>query len=278
MRIFTAFTAVVFGLSLALSQSGLASAQEPQAAAAVAPPVAGASGVEPGVEYILGPEDVIDVEIVGRPDRARARLYADGTIQMPLVGKINASGMSSRQLGADIAQRLRAGGFYANPVVNVEISSYASRYVTVLGAVGSPGLVPINRQYRLSEILARVGGVRENAADYIVVRPETGGEQKYSVKALATGDATQDPYVKAGDKIFSPIADVFYISGQVNSPGTFPMTSDMTVRQAIARAGGLSPSGTDRGVQVTRGGQKVKVDLTAKVQSGDVIVIKERLF
>jgi polysaccharide export outer membrane protein len=221
---------------------------------------------------------VIDIEVVGQPDRARAHVYSDGTIQMNLVGKVTASGKTTRQLGAEIAAALKAGGYFANPVVNVEVTSYASRYVTVLGAVGSPGLVPINRAYKMSEIMARVGGVQERAADYLIVRPESGPEKRYQIDKLATGDASQDPFVVPGDKIYIPVADVFYISGQVNSPGTLPMKTGMTLREAVARAGGLTESGTDKGIMVTRGGKTTKMDASTKVEPNDVLVVRERLF
>lgn len=241
-------------------------------------PVAASQESAPVAEYILGPEDTIEIGIMGRPDRTRAKIYSDGTIQMELLGKVTASGKTTRQLGSEIAQALKTGGFFANPVINVEVVNFASRYVTVLGNVATPGLVPIDRPYRLSEILARVGGVRDNGADYVVVRPETGEEQRYLVKALATGGAAEDPYVLPGSKIYSPAADLFYISGQVVSPGTYPVTADLTVGQAIARGGGLSPSGSDKRVQVTRKGVKTKVDPSSKVEAGDVIVVGERLF
>ena len=188
------------------------------------------------------------------------------------------SGKTPRELGLEIAGVLKQGGFYANPVVNVEVTNYASRYVTVLGAVGSPSLVPINRPYRLSEIVARVGGVKPDAADYLIIRSETGEEKRYMVDALSTGDAVQDPFVRPGDKIFAPVAEISYISGQVNSPGPFPLKADMTVRQAIARAGGLTASGSDKKVEVTRGGKKTKLSGDDKVMPGDVLVVGERLF
>jgi polysaccharide export outer membrane protein len=275
--------AVLCLAGIAASAPLAASAQQPSAAS---PPVTPIQSAEPAAaarsgeaaEYVLGPEDVIEVEIVGQPDRSRARVYADGTIQLNLVGKLVASGKTPRELGLEIAQALKSGGFYADPTINVEVSNYASRYVTVLGAVGTPSLVPINRAYRLSEILARVGGVQPSAADYLVVRPESGEEKRYLIKDLATGDASKDPYVTPGDKIFAPVAEVVYISGQVNAPGPFPMTSDMTVRQAIARAGGLTASGSDKKVEVNRDGKKVKLKGDAKVQPGDVLIVGERLF
>lgn len=248
----------------------------PQAQVQDAPPRAG--GEAANAEYVLGPEDVIEIEVVGQPDKLRARVYTDGTVQLNLIGKITASGKTPRQLGEEVAGLLKGGGFYANPVVNVEVSSYASRYVTVLGAVGTPSLVPINRAYRLSEILARVGGVQATAADYLIVRPENGAEKRYLIADLATGDAEKDPFVSPGDKIFAPAAEVFYISGQVNNPGPFAVRSDLTVRQAIARAGGLTAAGSDKKVEVTREGKKVKLKGDDKVEPGDVLVVGERLF
>lgn len=242
------------------------------------PDQAESSPLEPGVEYVLGPDDVIEIEVVGQPDKAQARVYADGTVQLNLVGKLTAAGKTSRELGADIAEALKAGGYYANPVVNVEIATYASRYVTVLGAVATPSLVPMNRRYRLSEILARVGGAQPSAADYLVVRSADGREERYLIDELATGDDTKDPYVSPGDKIFAPPAELFYVSGQVNAPGAFPLKSGLTVRQAIARAGGLTASGSDKKVTVNRDGKKVKLSPDEELRPNDVLVVGERLF
>ena len=208
----------------------------------------------------------------------RGKIYTDGTIQTNLGGRVMASGKTPRELAADIAAALKSGGFYANPVVNVEIVSFASRYVTVLGSVSQPGLVPINRPYRLSEILARVGGIRGEAAGYLIVRSETGPEKRYAVEKLAAGDASDDPFVSPGDKIFSPEAEIFYVSGQVTSPGAYPLRAGMTVAQAIAKAGGVSESGSDKKVKVKRAGKKLTLKPEGLVQAGDVLTISERLF
>jgi polysaccharide biosynthesis/export protein len=120
--------------------------------------------------------------------------------------------------------------------------------------------------------------VRGDAADHLIVRPEKGEEKKYPIRELAIGDLSKDPYVQPGDKIYAPAAEIFYIYGKVNAPGVYTISSDMTVRQAIARAGGLAESGSDKKIDTTREGKKVKVALSDKVQPGDVIVIGERLF
>lgn len=276
---------------VALVFSAPASAQRAPgpAAGAVAPPVqpvAGASAPAAAAssasaanqEYVLGPEDVVEISVLGTNDKTRGKVYTDGTLQVNLIGKVTAAGKTPPQLGAEIATQLKAGGFYSDPVVSVEIVGFSSRYVTVLGAVGNPGLVPINRPYRLSEILARVGGVRDGAADYLVVRSETGPEKRYNIEKLAAGAEDQDPFVSPGDKIFSPTAEVFYIAGQVHSPGTFPIKAGLTIGQAIAKAGGLTDSGTDKHVKVKRGGKELKLESDAKVEPGDVLTIGERLF
>jgi polysaccharide export outer membrane protein len=271
-----ALAALAAGESMAQTQR--APAARPAAAAATPPVKPSAQTESPAEEYVLGPEDVVEIEVVGTADKARARVYTDGTIQTSMGGRISAAGRTPKELAADVAKALKAGGFYADPVVNVEVVGYASRYVTVLGNVGSPGLVPINRAYRLSEVLARVGGLRSDGADYVIVTGTDGKEKRYNVQKMSSGDASQDPFVNPGEKIFSPEADVFYISGQVKSPGSYPMRSGMTVAQAIAKGGGLTESGSDKKVTVRRGGQKIKLQADAAIEPGDVLSVGERLF
>jgi polysaccharide export outer membrane protein len=283
--------ALILCVAAVVSLTAAAQPAAPRAASApavpsVAPPVVPAQGATQGggqgdtsnAEYVIGPEDTIEVEVVGQPDRTRAKVYTDGSVQLNLIGRVPAAGRTPRELATQVAAALKSGGFYANPMINVEVVGFSSRYVTVLGQVVTPGLVPINRAYHLSEILARVGGARESAAEYLVVRPEKGGEKRYSIKKLSAGDPADDPLVTPGDKIFAPSAEVFYISGQVKSPGTFPIREGMTIAQAIARGGGLTDSGNGKRVTVTRGGKTLKLAATEIVQPEDVLVVGEKLF
>jgi len=282
--------AIALVLTVAAGFAGQAAAQQP----ATQPPPADTTaatgetqttglplvGSETSSGYILGRDDVIAVGLLGRNDwGGRARVQVDGTIQLPLVGKITAAEKTTSELAEVIRKALQTGGYYADPIVNIEVVSFASRYVTVLGAFGRSGLVPMNRPYRLSELLANVGGVREGAADYIIVRSLDGQEKHYSIRDLATGDLSQDPYVKAGDKLYAPQADLFYVYGAVKAPGVFPITSgELTLRMALVRAGGVTDQGSDKKAEVTRGGKTLTLDPTAKILPGDVIFIKEKLF
>lgn len=259
------------------------SAQAATTAAAPAPPVQPATTAPPATKvdrtYVLGPSDVIEVAVLGRTDfTTRGRVGEDGTVQLPYLGAVAVSGRTVVALEDQLAKDLEKGGYFAKPIVKIDIVSFASRYVTVLGNVGSPGLVPVDRAYRLSEMLARVGGVKESGSDYIILRSGDTLERRILVTTLATGDISQDPYVSPGDKIYAPNADLFYISGQVLAPSTYKLTDGMTVRLAIARGGGLNAQGSDKKIQLIRKGAKIKAGLETKLEAGDVIIIGERLF
>lgn len=273
-------SAAVF--SLAIAAAGTFAQAQPVTSSAptqAATPSGPQVGEGASAAYVLGRDDVVEVGLLGRSDfGGRSRVQADGTIQLPFIGKVAALDRTAAELSDTVRKALQAGGFFADPVVTVEVVGYSSRYVTVLGSVGTPGLVPINRPYRLSDILARVGGVRDGAADYLVVRSADGQDRRVLVRDLATGNLDQDPLVKAGDKIYSPVAETYFIYGQVNSSGSYTLTSDMTVRKAIAKGGGLTESGSDKKVEVQRAGKKTKVKLDDPIQPGDVLVVGERLF
>lgn len=276
----------------ALALGFVAQAQQPppdQGATAPAASAPGQPGAGPaagsGIEdtasssYVLGRDDVVDVGLLGRTDfGGRARVQSDGTIQLPFIGKVPAAGLTTLELSERVRKALRDGGYFSDPVVVVEVSGYASRYVTVLGAVGNPGLVALNRPYRLSEILARVGGVREAGADYVLVIDENGGEKKLLVNEISKGGPEADPFVSPGDKIYAPDAPTFFIYGKVNSPGEYPLSSVMTTRMAIAKGGGLQESGSDKKVTATRDGKKIKLGLDDPILPSDVLVVGERLF
>jgi len=232
--------------------------------------------------FPLGLGDVIYVGVIGRSDfSVRARVASDGTVVLPLLGSVPAVGRAPDQLAEDIRGALERGGYFSNPVVRVEVLGVASRYVTVLGFVGQPGLVTLDRDYRLSEILARVGGRNAGGANHVLLTRADGKSERLSIDKIATGVPGQDPIIRPGDRIFIPASEneVFYISGQVRSPGAYPVADGMTYRIAIAKGGGVTDMGTEKKIKVVRNGTTLKkVKLEDPVQPGDVITIGERLF
>ncbi len=229
--------------------------------------------------YVLGPDDVIEVSVLGQPEfTTRSRIRADGSIVLPYVGSTTVSGDTPVSLAKRIGGVLKAGGYYSNPIVSIEIAGFASRYVIVLGALAQPGLQPVDRPYRVSEIVARAGGIRGDGADFVIVRREKGGELRLPFDKLATGDANDDPFVLPGDKVYVPPAETYYIYGQINSPGVYPLRDKLTLRKAIARSGGLGAAGSEKKISVYRDGKKTTLALDEAILPDDVVVIGQRSF
>jgi polysaccharide export outer membrane protein len=232
--------------------------------------------------FQLGIGDQVAVEQVGRnePD-VHAVVGGDGNIVIPLVGEVKALGLTTSQLAAAIQDGLKKGKFYSDPIVRVSVTGVISRYVTVLGDVGQPGLVPLDRTYHLSDIVARVAAKAGGGIDTIVLTHANGQSKKYTLEDIATGGSEGDPLLQGGDKIYVPseASEMVFISGQVRAPGGFPITKNMTIRDAIARGGGLTDMGSDKKLKLFRKNVPVKdLKLDTPLQAGDILQIGERLF
>src|SRR5690606_25620444 len=134
--------------------------------------------------------------------RARVQVQTDGSVQLPYLNAVPAANKTVLDFQGDIARLLREGGYYDNPAVSVIVASYASRYVVVLGEVARPGLLPVDRNYRLSEIVARAGGIAPTGVDTVSLTRETGEQIEVTLQDMATGGPDKDPMVEAGDRIF----------------------------------------------------------------------------
>jgi len=233
------------------------------------------------VGYVLGPNDAITVQVYGQADAGVAtRIKPDGTIVMPLIGTVKVDGLTQLQLADLIKKRLVSGGFLKDPFVNVEVTAYVSKTVNVAGKVSTPGVYPLDKDYTVLEILLKSGWIREQGASYVYLRRANGGpEIKLESEALVRGAPDKNLRVAPGDTLFVPDVDTFYVYGQIGHSGTFPVLKDMTLRQALAIAGGVTAAGSEHKVALIRGGGKeVRANLDEPVQKGDVYIVKERLF
>jgi polysaccharide export outer membrane protein len=252
------------------------------APAASTPAPAEAPAVAVDANFQLGIGDQVSVEQVGRNDpETHATVGGDGKIVIPLIGEVKALGLTTDQLAVAIQDGMKKGGFYTNPVVHVSVIGVASRYVAVLGDVGQPGLLPLDRTYHLSDIVARVAAKAGEGIGTIVLTHANGESKKYTLEDIATGGSEGDPLLQGGDKIYVPSAasELVYISGQVHSPGAFPLTKNMTIRDAIARGGGLTEMGSEKKLKLFRKNVLVKdPKVDTPLQAGDILQIGEKLF
>lgn len=266
--------------ALGLANAGIAApalGQTAQAPAAASAPAQPARPLNEG--YVLGPGDVVEIVVLGRDEfKPRVQVQVDGTVQLPYLHSVKAADLTILQLREQVAKMLRDGGFFVDPVVSVAIVSYASRYVTVLGEFGAPGLIPVDRDYRVSEILARAGGAKPTAGDTLVLRRANGQQFQLPIATISSGGPDEDPMVQPGDKLYIAEAANFYIYGQVTAPGSYKVERGMTIRMALARGGGLTDRGSLSRISVFRGGKKIQVSLDTPITGDDTIVIGERFF
>ncbi|KAB7648927.1 polysaccharide biosynthesis/export family protein [Polymorphobacter fuscus] len=230
--------------------------------------------------YVLGPDDTVQVVVYGQSEfNITTRIKSDGTIVMPLIGSVKAAGRTNLSLAAAITDALTKGGLLKSPIVNVEIMNYLSKSVNVAGKVAQPGIIPLDRPYRVLEALLKAGWVNDAGATYIYLRRPGQEEMRLDVEDLVRGGPDKDLLLRGGDTLFVPDADLAFLTGQINKPGGFAVLPNMTIRQAIAAAGGVTASGSSNKVGLIRGNAKeVDVDTNQIVQKNDVIVVKERLF
>ena len=275
LRGLQALIATALVIFAALAAPALAQAGAPAQAAGPAP----TPTITLNDGYVIGVGDVVEIAVLGREEfKPRVQVQVDGTVQLPYLHSVAASNLTVIQLRERVSKLLRDGGYYVDPVVSVTVVSFASRYVTVLGEFTAPGLVPVDRAYRVSEILARAGGSKASAGDDLVLRRATGEEIILPIEQLSRGGPADDPLVQPGDKLFIAAAPNFYIYGQVNAPGAYRAERGMTLRMALARGGGLTERGSSNRLSVFRNGKQVRVTLDTVLQGGDTVVVGERFF
>lgn len=241
-------------------------------------PMAAAAAVEASpASYMLGVNDEVQVSVFGaHPIDVKTRVKEDGGITLPMLGDVKAEGFTANQLAGVIAEKLKSGRYYVNPIVNVEITSFVSNSVTAFGSLQQPGLYPIDRPLTVAMLLARAGGTRGDAADYVILRRKGQPDRRVVLDEMAAGS---DEALRPGDSVFVPAAQPLFVYGQVNKPGKVELRSGMTLRQALASAGGPTLAGTQKRVTLTRGSTTMKkVPLDTPVKAGDVYYVNEKLF
>jgi polysaccharide export outer membrane protein len=242
-----------------------------------------------GGEYRLGAGDVVRVTVYGQSDlTTEAEISADGNVNFPLVGNVKLGGLSQPQAEAAIARKLSEGGFVQNAHVNLLVTQYLSRYVSVMGEVNKPGKYSISRPVYLTDVLAMAGGVSAKGGDLVTVikKDSDGGtlRRQIDVKTLfGSADMSKDMLLDNGDIVYVAPVSVFYIYGEVRQPGAYPLAPEMNVRQALSLGGGLTPRGSERSIQVDRRApdgsvRTYEARLSDKLQPNDVVQVPESLF
>ena len=250
------------------------------------------AGAQETRDYQLAPGDIIHILVYQNPDLTLdTRVSEHGTITYPLIGSLEVGGASIANAEKKLAQALEKGGFVKGPQVNISVSQIVGNQVAVLGYVNRPGSYPLlTFNLRLSQILATAGGISlaPNAGSSTVilagVRNGLPFTKSIDIASIYLNDRSADDVVlSAGDTIYVPKAPMFYIYGQVNRPGQYPMERNLSVMQALAIGGGPTIRGSENRLRLNRRQPDGTVarqspELSDPVQADDVIYVNESFF
>jgi polysaccharide export outer membrane protein len=278
--------------SLFIVQTGSApAAQAPQSPP---PRPAETAPSQPQPNYQIGAQDELRITVFDADGLTGVyRVDDDGFITFPLLGRVAVGGMTQGAVQEKI-RTLLMNGYIRNPQVRVEVQEYKSQSVFVSGEVRAPAEIRMTGGMTLLKALAQAGSPMSSASSELTIARQrkpavaapAGAEPATDVirvnwRDLQTGKAS-DVALQDGDVIFVPKAQTFFIQGYVRNGGSYVLEPGTTVEQAIAIAGGLTERGTNRGIKATRivNGKSIEVslNLSDRVQAGDVITIKQRLF
>lgn len=241
----------------------------------------------------IGAGDVLAVTVFGHPDlSAEVTVTETQQVSLPLIGLLGVGNHTQGEVEQLISQRLRDGQFLLNPKVSVQVGQVRSQMVSVLGEILRPGRYPIQGRMTVFDLLATAGGLTPRAEQmvYVIRRQHDSTDETQRIQIPMRRDGMSDPsfadmnlIVQKDDMIFVDLQKSFYIYGEVRRPGSYPMESNLNLMRALSIGGGLTDRGSSRRIQIQRERknttpQEFDATLTDKIESGDVIFVKERLF
>jgi polysaccharide export outer membrane protein len=222
--------------------------------------------------YVLGPNDQIMIrvpqaeEINDKP----FRIDSEGNINLPIIGRLRAGGLTQQELEAEIVKRLRE--FIREPQVIITITQFRSEPVFLVGAFRTPGIYPLQGRRTLVELLTSAGGLQPNASRHIKItrRAEYGRiplpnaveepEKKVSSIEISLGslrenvNPAEDILLEPYDVISVERAELLYITGDVGHIGAieFGERDSVSMLQALTQSGGFASGANRSKVRVLR--------------------------
>jgi len=226
----------------------------------------------PSPAYVLGAGDVITIraldadEISDKP----IRLGTNGFITLPLVGRVRAGGLTTEQLEAALAMRLKP--LIRNPEVSVSVVEQRSQPVSIIGSVNAPGVQQLQGRKTLAEMLSLAGGVRQDAGHAIKITrrlqwgpipvpgaaPDVTG--RFSVaeinlkEILEARNPAGNIQIMPDDVISVPRAEMVYVIGEVKKSGGFTIgeLESLSTLQALSLAEGLNVTAAPQNARILR--------------------------
>jgi len=192
-----AWLAIVAALLL---QPVIASAQ-PVGAANQPPMAQGATlSADEALTYRLGPGDKLriitydEVQLTGE-----FLVDSTGTIALPLIGDVQASGRTVSEVQADIV-RLLEDGYIKNPSISIEVETFRPFYI--LGEVNKPGEYPYTSDLTVLNAVATAGGFTYRANEHKIYIKHQGEAREEDVPLTPSTKVTPGDTVRVVERYF----------------------------------------------------------------------------
>lgn len=238
----------------------------------------------------LGAGDVVDVFVAGSPElSSQLQISLDGSINMPLIGKVELRDKTGVQAEQTIESALKTGGFLRKPEVKVSIIKSVRNEVTILGSVPNPGKYPIGASNEnMIDLLALAGGVGSmNPVVLIRKKDKDIVRYEYDIEEILLHSGiekieSEDVKLLQGDIIYVKKAPVYYTYGEMGKIASFELKRNMTLMQAIAQAGGVTKIADEDDIKIKRKFSNhyklISINNDDFIQKNDIIVVEESMF
>ncbi|SJZ46571.1 polysaccharide biosynthesis/export family protein [Selenihalanaerobacter shriftii] len=237
--------------------------------------------------YRLNVDDQLYISVWGYPNlQQEVFIRPDGMISFPLIGEIQAEGLSINQLNKVMARRLKKYVKIKDSYVNITLKEYKKLRVMVLGEVNQPTSYVIKRGDRVLDAISLAGGTTQ-MADLNEVKLSRENESKViDLEFLLNGEKQNQNYLlQDGDILHIPKSIIeVTVLGEVRQEGTYKLEDDYRLSNLIAQAGGLTDVAAQE-VDYTSDGRIKKIDLSQissynssqniTLHDGDTIYIPE---
>jgi len=224
--------------------------------------------------YRLSASDKIGIRVFNEEDLdLETTLGNTGIISYPLLGELNIKGLTLNEVESLITRQLK-GPYLLDPRVTVTMLEYRSFFVN--GEVTRPGGYPFQPGLTVRKAIALAGGLSENASKEKLSILRENSASKISVKAQF------DTIVNAGDIVIVMEYQQVYLNGEVKKPGAYHFKPGLTLRKAVALAGGFTERASRDKIFVIHENnvdqRPERGKLEDIVEPGDIITIKQSFF
>lgn len=244
-----------------------------------------ATDVPVPAEYVVGPGDTVEVQLIGNTKGRYALVVGrDGRINFPELGPISVSGRRFEEVRADLETRVREQ--MIGTQASVGIGELRSIRVFVLGEAQVPGSYTVSGLSTITNALFVSGGVKKIGSLRNIQLKRAGRTvttlDLYDL--LLHGNTSADARLLPGDVIFvPPVGTTAGLGGEVRRPAIYELKSETTAAELVQLGGGLMPAADptfatldrvdERRVRVT-----INVDLSAAgrgqlLRTGDTLRI-----